>query len=334
MAFAARRSGVEMSALNTGIRTMQQRMVAAGAVSKQLGISFDHLRGLSPEDQFKEVGKALAGIRDPAQRSALAAELFGRQGPRIAQMAADFEGLAAEAHNLGVVMTDGALATAERFNDVMGDIKQKLQAVFVNSLPDIQMFMQAAWAGMVRVYDIAVAVGTALFSAFQKDNFLPLVYNIIEAMNVGFVNAFENLKRLMSATIKWIQGQGWSFEGVGLMEGAKFQEVPALTQLGKDIVAANDKYNASIDRIAEQRAAAERAVIKGAQGDGGGGTAVRDRQRGLEAARFGSVEAARAINRMRGGGSSIEQRQLSALDRIARNTEDLVGGVTVIENEI
>jgi len=58
---------------------------------------------------------------------------------------------------------------------------------------------------------------------------------------------------------------------------------------------------------------------------------IDSRQRGLEAAQFGSVEAARAINRMRGGAGNVEQRQLTALEQIARNTEDLDGGIEVVE---
>jgi len=59
----------------------------ASSAYAQIGVSVEELRAQSPEDQFKSVVIALAGVEDAGQRSALAIQLLGRQG---AQMAGKF----------------------------------------------------------------------------------------------------------------------------------------------------------------------------------------------------------------------------------------------------
>lgn len=367
LAFASRRSGIEVGALNVALRTMSQRMVSSGTYANKLGISFDHLKGLSPEKQLAEVGKAIATIKDPAERTAVAVDMFGRHGARIAQMAGDFESLAAEAHNLGVIMNDGALKTAEQFNDMMGDIKARMQAVFVNALPDIALFGKVLWAELKRGYDVAVAVTTALFRMFSPDNlqvmgenfktfftwlgdnWRDIAYNMGETLSTVFLNSFENLKRLVTAAKTWIGGGGWDFKSMGLMEGAnlrniegpQFKKLPAIEELKGDLGKAANDYAARIAKAEKERADAFNDGLGGIDPNALAGAINKispanapDRTRGLEAATFGSIEAARAISRMREGGGNIEQKQLTMLERIERNTAESADGIEIAEYAI
>lgn len=47
---------------------------------KELGFNIEELLALSPEDRFKEVARAIAGIEDPAKRAALAEDILKRSG--------------------------------------------------------------------------------------------------------------------------------------------------------------------------------------------------------------------------------------------------------------
>lgn len=87
--FAANMSGVEAEQLATGIKFLQKNLVegAKGTgeqaeVFKKLGITIKDANGeIRPTgDLLRETGFAIAGIANPAERTAAVLKLFGRQG--------------------------------------------------------------------------------------------------------------------------------------------------------------------------------------------------------------------------------------------------------------
>lgn len=50
---------------------------------KQVGVSFDDVKTKTPDQLFNQIASALAKIADPAQRAALATELFGKAGKMV-----------------------------------------------------------------------------------------------------------------------------------------------------------------------------------------------------------------------------------------------------------
>ena len=95
---AFQNAGVGADALGPIINKMQKALVdAEDGTSKaayafaDLGLSLSQLRGLSPEEQLKAIGKAIAGIPDPAQRATTAMEIFGKSGGALNQVFANFD---------------------------------------------------------------------------------------------------------------------------------------------------------------------------------------------------------------------------------------------------
>jgi hypothetical protein len=85
--FIAKQSGNSIEQLSGAIGQMQNRLTegdegAVGAV-KRLGINLEQLRAASPFEQMETLAQAIAKIPDPAQRSKLAMDLFGRSGIEI-----------------------------------------------------------------------------------------------------------------------------------------------------------------------------------------------------------------------------------------------------------
>jgi hypothetical protein len=71
----------------------------------RLGISVSDLKKDSPEESFKKVAKALSEIEDPAKRTALAFDLFGRQGAAILPALKEIGELEADFQRLGGALT-------------------------------------------------------------------------------------------------------------------------------------------------------------------------------------------------------------------------------------
>jgi hypothetical protein len=130
LGYAASQSGIEMSALENGIRRMQRSIYDAErglstAVDSlaDLGLSYKDLKALSPEEQFKLIADRLSKVEDPTRRAAIAMTLLGRSGtallPMFEQGAAGINALQEEARKLGLTMNAEDAKAAEIFGDTL-----------------------------------------------------------------------------------------------------------------------------------------------------------------------------------------------------------------------
>ena len=128
--FVASQTGTEFASLEMGFRRMQRSIYDAGrglSTAKDaltdLGLKFEDLDGLSPEQQFKLLGETIGRIEDPTKKAAIAMTLFGRTGtnllPMFAMGAAGIEKLQKEARRLGLTMSSEDAKAAEDFTDVL-----------------------------------------------------------------------------------------------------------------------------------------------------------------------------------------------------------------------
>jgi len=184
---AFQNAGVGADSLGPILNKMQKALVdAEDGTSKAayafagLGLSLSQLRGLSPEEQLRTIGKAIAAIPDPAQRAATAMEIFGKSGGALNQVFANF---------------DDEIETA------------KLQ---LGSLPDI---MKAGSSQFDRISDNLVVVGGKFieFAAGLIDKVKPALdaittaLSMFDAAKVGqeigefFVGAGNGMKLFQSA---------------------------------------------------------------------------------------------------------------------------------------
>lgn len=131
LAYAAKQSDVEMSALSTSIRMMQTNIdeaatgsKAANATLAALGLTASDLKRLAPEQQFELLAEQISRLEDPAQRARAATEMFGRAGAELLPMfekgADGIRQASAEARQLGVVLSDKAI-------DDLADVDDKIK---------------------------------------------------------------------------------------------------------------------------------------------------------------------------------------------------------------
>lgn len=126
--FAASQTDVEFSSLATGIKKFQVELsnAADGAIGArnsfaQLGLSANDLLGLPLDEQLALVADQFQKIHDPADRTRIAVELFGRAGeqlvPLLSQGAEGLRAFNEEADRLGITLdekTTEALGAAEQ----------------------------------------------------------------------------------------------------------------------------------------------------------------------------------------------------------------------------
>lgn len=116
--YTAEQSGNSFEQITGAVTQMQNRLAsgdgsAIGAL-KELGLTFDQLRGKSPGEQFKLIAAEVARIPDPMERTRVAIDLFGKTGAEVMPtILADFKALGDEAP----VMSEKAVRAFDSIGD-------------------------------------------------------------------------------------------------------------------------------------------------------------------------------------------------------------------------
>lgn len=128
LAFAADSSGTSLETLESAVRIMQRNLAQGSDATRntlnELGISLDALQQADPEAQLKAIADGIARISDPAKKTAVAMELFGKSGAQLLPLfedgAAGIEALQRQARHLGLTMSTQDANAAAALNDALG----------------------------------------------------------------------------------------------------------------------------------------------------------------------------------------------------------------------
>jgi len=142
--YVANQAGVSSEAMTAAVeglvRKIPQLESEGGRATEQLaklGISYERLKKMSPDQQIDLLITKLAEMKDPLERNAIGAQLFGGAWKDIAPilgMGADgIKAVRKEAHDLGLVLDRDALEGANEFRKEMDRLKAILGGV-INQL--------------------------------------------------------------------------------------------------------------------------------------------------------------------------------------------------------
>jgi len=144
---AFKNAGVSEENVRNGINKLQKSMEQASGGSASMSLAFDKigvslasLQTMSPDQQFKTVGAAIAALPDPARRASLAMDIFGKSGAEMLTVFSEgkggFEKAATQVGGLASVIEANANqfdALSDSFNAV-GLKGQQLSAGFTAAL--------------------------------------------------------------------------------------------------------------------------------------------------------------------------------------------------------
>jgi TP901 family phage tail tape measure protein len=175
MKYAAEQTGTSLQGVQNGLKFVAKNAYDATRGLKEqedafaaLGVEVTDESGKlkSSEALFMEVGNALRGMTNDAERSALAMRVFGRSGQMLLPMFLDTKGsvtdLMAEAKKLGLVMSTEAAQAADDFGDELDKLKSQSKMLWVqmgsNAIPTLQVL--SGW----------LSAGTGMLQAFSKEH--------------------------------------------------------------------------------------------------------------------------------------------------------------------
>lgn len=206
--FAAANAGVSQGELNQSLNFLNRNLASAADGAKEpaaafakLGISAKELKGLQIEEAFPKIADGFMKIDNPAKRTQLAMELFGRSGakliPMLAEGAESLEAFKKKAQDLGII-TDPA--TVKMFK----------------ALDDSLAVLSLTFTGTTR--RIAAALGPLvqqlvnLFQGFLESDNWKSIISTISAFGRTLVGAFTLATRaslgLVDALVALVKKMG------------------------------------------------------------------------------------------------------------------------------
>jgi len=166
-----------------------------------LGLSFNDLQKLTPEDQFKEVQQRIASLEDPTKRAGVAMDIFGRSGAELLTLFSDAGALDRAADSIGNqadILAENA-ALFDRISDNLKGTGDTLRGFFVGLASGVapQLIELLERVRTLDLSRIGQAVGNAIsvfIEAFQQGRLGELV---ALSLKVGFGNAINFFKAKM-----------------------------------------------------------------------------------------------------------------------------------------
>ena len=133
---AAKLSGVDDA---TG--ALQKLTVAIGTAAEsgkteaftKLGLNFEALQAMSPEEQFKAIQQAISSLKTPAEQAAAAVSIFGKAGVEMLPlMGQNLEEIEQRMRRLGAIVGDDQVEAIGGMNDALDMVSDTFGGIIAN----------------------------------------------------------------------------------------------------------------------------------------------------------------------------------------------------------
>ena len=208
-------TGSDMGSFEKAIKAMARTIYDAGrglSTAKDalaaLGLSYEELVDLSPEEQFKKLVLALASVENQTKQSGLAQEVFKRAGfgllPMIRSQRSEIEKLVEEVSDLGLALSETDVKQAEEATDrflrmgkVVKAVRMKMAAAFLPLINKISDGFLDMWRSFVEKggFDQLIAKVTTLAN-FISEKLAPvkgLLFDLLSEDKEKAEAAFQEL---------------------------------------------------------------------------------------------------------------------------------------------
>jgi hypothetical protein len=241
LGYAADLSGVNQEQLTSALVRLSKGMSDAAQGTGEaikafdaLGISIKNTDGtLKTSDQvLTEVAGKLAGMRDGAEKTALAVALFGRSGadliPLLNAGKTGIEAMRKEAEQFGIVVSGSASKASEEFNDNITRITTSMRGMITRMTADalpVLNNMAKVFLDIAKNQDVMNAASAALSGVFSALTVVMQTVLVLGA-NIGFV--FQQTGREIGAWVAQLgQLASGNFSGVGVIRDAAIEQAKA-----------------------------------------------------------------------------------------------------------
>ena len=169
MTLVANEAGVETGKLTAMLGLMQRNIegLVQGTAAQteafgRLGLAVADLQGLTADEQFAKIAAALDGIEDPAQKTALAMDVFGRSGREAINMLSGYSDAVANAAEFnarfGISVSQATADGVERANDAVGRLGMVFEGLGNRMAGFVAGPLEATANGLLRIAEAIFGV--------------------------------------------------------------------------------------------------------------------------------------------------------------------------------
>lgn len=207
MAFAAKQNNVEIGQLTSAINMLQDRIAghdkSAVSAMSMLGLSFETMRRLKPEDQILAISDAIKGVTDHNDQIHILNDLFGKQGKELLPLIA---GNMREVMDAAHIMSAGTVKDLADTNDALDDIKNSLTSI----LGQLLSMTGVTWVIKVAAQDLRGPINPANYFGQLGNTISQLTGIGLYGMTAGQVgNAGWDPLQYQRAGGGNTRGKGW-----------------------------------------------------------------------------------------------------------------------------
>lgn len=161
-------AGLEMEQVAAGVSRMGRNLVegnsSAVAGVKALGLSTSDLLRMSPDQAFATIGEKIAGIKNPAEQSAAAVAIFGKNGADyLPAFTTNMRAALDEAQRSGPILGDSMVKAGDEAGDALDRLKLAGITLLGNMFGPLAPAIQAVADGMGTALPAALNVARGLF---------------------------------------------------------------------------------------------------------------------------------------------------------------------------
>lgn len=196
-----------MKKLNKTLDDAKSGSASAAESFSRVGLSIDDIQNMNPEQAFEATVKALQAMPEGAEKAALANELLGRSGselmPLLNGSAESVEELRKQAHDMGIVLSDDAVAASAKFTDTMDNVKRTLGAVTakigVSVMPVIQKALDWVMDHMPQIQAVMSTVFNAIKVSVETvvDVFSTYLMPVIQSVYSFIVENWDTISSVI-----------------------------------------------------------------------------------------------------------------------------------------
>lgn len=354
-------NGMKAEQVQPVLSKMQRLIADAGSGSAEaaakfamMGISIGEIQGLNADEQLMKIGEAITEIQNPAQRSAMAMEIFGKSGAKLLSVfaAGGMEEVKKMLGNQSALLLQNA-GIFGRASDILGLTGNKIRGFFVGIsseiVPDLMAVLdKAAQLDFSKVGQAAGSNMSFLINYFQTFGSQgDLIYNTMKLAFMGAVNFLhEELSVVLAVTAASFKN---IFKGQAAQEKA-IKEAEIVTRAKSPLLNTTEteqKIQSDLDAIekSKQANAADARKKYGTPGPsptgldmlqkagGGGGPAAMIATSGAKVGALGGAVwgGEQSINVQRDQ-LAVQQRIANSIDAFLKaatpSSSPYIGGVT------
>jgi hypothetical protein len=255
MGQAFKNNGLSIEAVGPAVNRLQKALAgvnedgnATAGIFGKLGLNMEELNAMAPDAQFQAVGAAIAGIADPAARTAAAMAIFGRSGGELMALfnSPDAFGQAAKEVGAQAAIMDRNSALFDDISDKLALAGLKIQGFFIGFADQVAPVIQPLldWFAGQDLAAQGQAFGKSIATAIQMlidGSIWGALGDTLLLMGANFVNT---ITKGITDSIRLLANVG-GFGGLIPAQIGQIDTAGIEARLGNSILAAEAKVDAA-----------------------------------------------------------------------------------------